>query len=291
MEMSSRIVRMADETGRSYSSKMTTNGALLTPARMRALVEDARVSRFDITIDGPAQVHDRHRPLRSGGESFDTIVDTLTWFREVELRRPAVVVLRTNVDQKNVQYVPEYLHDMVGRGFDDPNRFLFEISPIHSWGNDISAIALTTPEAARHEIEWMELMETLGLPYGLLPGRPKVGTCVATDPSCEVIDNRGHLYSCTEYPLTPAADADRLGSILTLPISEHRPTGRFDGWDEAVGYGTLPCSSCQLRPVCRGACPKQWAEGTVPCPTLKLNVDDRMAIFMRRHGYRVVHVD
>lgn len=288
IDLSARIVEKVDESGRSYSSKMTTNGSLLTPARMRRLIEDARVSRFDITLDGPAEIHDRHRPLKSGGASFETVMRTLTWFRDAELTRPAVVVLRTNVDQQNAHAVAGYLRLMKSAGLDDPRRFLYEISPIHSWGNDISAIALPTPEAARREIEWMELMEELGLPYGLLPGKPATQTCVATDLRAEVIDSSGGLYSCTEYPLTPQAGADLLGNILSEPPATRRPRGRFDGWDEAVAKGGLPCSTCELRTVCRGACPKQWSEGTVPCPTLKLNFDDRLAIFMRRHGYRVL---
>jgi uncharacterized protein len=286
--LSSRIVEMAEQSARPYSSKMTTNGALLTPARMRRLIEDAQVSRFDITIDGPAGVHDRHRPLTAGGASFDTIVATLDWFRSAALRRPATVVLRTNVDRENVSAVGEYLRTMKELGFDDGERFLYEISPVHSWGNDVSAIALPTPEAAQREVEWMELMEQLRLPYGLLPGRPATQTCVATERLSEVIDSRGNLFSCTEYPLTPQAGSDILGNVSSEPVLDSRPRGRFDGWDEAVARGGLPCSSCELRPVCRGACPKQWSEGSVPCPTLKLNFDDRLAIFMRRHGYRVV---
>jgi uncharacterized protein len=216
-------------------------------------------------------------------------MNTLAWFRDAELSQErAVIILRTNVDKENLSYIEEYLHIMKSAGFDDKRKFMFELAPIHSWGNDVSAIALTTEEAARKEIEWMKLMEDLGLPYGLLPGRQPEQTCVATVPDAEVIDSRGNLFSCTETPLTPQAGTDLLGNILTLSPAEWRPRGRFDGWDSAVARGGIPCSSCQLRSLCRGACPKQWSEGTVPCPTMKLNFDDRMAIFMRRHGYRAV---
>jgi uncharacterized protein len=288
IDLSKQIAEMAAQVEKPYSSRMTTNGALLTPDRMQYLVEDALVSRFDITLDGPADVHDRHRPLKAGGTSFDKIVATLSWYRDAELRQPAIVVLRTNVDRHNLPFVGQYLETMSRLGFNDARKFLFEISPIHSWGNDVSSIALPTQDAARHEVGWMELMEHLGLPYGVLPGRPRATTCVATDPHCEVIDNQGNLFSCTEIPLTPQEGSDRLGNIMSLRMLDRRPQGQFDGWDEAVANGHIPCSTCQLRPICRGACPKQWSEGSIPCPTLKLNFDDRVAIFMRRHGYRTV---
>jgi sulfatase maturation enzyme AslB (radical SAM superfamily) len=202
IDLSNQITEMAAQVEKPYSSKMTTNGALLTPSRMQHLAEDALVSRFDITLDGPSDVHDRHRPLKAGGTSFDKIVATLSWYRDAELRQPAIAVLRTNVDRHNLPFVGQYLETMSRLGFNDAKKFLFEISPIHSWGNDVSSIALPTQDAARHEVAWMELMEHLGLPYGVLPGRPRASTCVATDPHCEVIDNQGNLFSCTEIPLT-----------------------------------------------------------------------------------------
>lgn len=285
LRMSERIVDMADRSGTEFSSKITTNGSLLTTTKMKHLIEDARVSRFDLTVDGPAAVHDQHRPLLLGGSSFGSIVETLSWFREAELDRPAIVVLRTNVDRHNADHVVEYLETMKRLGFDDPAKFFYDLSPIHSWSNDVSALELTTEDAARREIEWMRLMEELGLAFGLLPGRADDLTCVATDRWSEVIDSAGNMFSCTETPLTAKAAGDLLGNLNTMSPVKLRPRGQFDDWDSAVAAGNLPCSSCQLRPLCRGKCPKQWMEGTVPCPTIKLNFDDRLAMFMARHGY------
>ena len=290
IDLSVAITSNAQASGKEYSSKITTNGALLTPRRMQQLIEDAQVSRFDITVDGTPDVHNRHRPLKGGGGSFESIMRTLSWFRTANLSRPALVVLRTNVDKDNLADIPRYLTLMKEHGFDDSARFLYELSPIHSWGNDVSATALTTFDAARAEIEWMTQMENIQLPFGLLPGKPASITCVATDRRSEVIGSEGNLLSCTETPLTGQAADDTLGNILTMAAADNRPLGKFDGWDLAVAEGRLPCSTCALRIVCRGACPKQWSEGSVPCPTLKLNFDARLAIFMRRHGYEAVSV-
>ena len=285
MDLSSNITAHAEQQSKRYTSKITTNGALLTPRRMRQLVEEAQVSRFDITIDGPLHTHNTHRPLKNGGGSFDNIMRTLEWYRDAQFTQPATVVLRTNVDRENQALVPTYLEQMCARGFTDSSKFLFEISPIHSWGNDVTELALTTPEAANAEVTWMELMEELGLPFGLLPGRPTSVTCAATDRYSEVIGSDGSLFSCTETPLTKQAAHDTLGNVEFLPLSIVRPEGQFNSWDSMVENGQVPCSSCQLRRTCRGACPKQWSEGNVPCPTLKLNFDQRMVIFMRRHKY------
>lgn len=267
---------------------MTTNGHLLTTSRLRNLSGDCRVSRFDITVDGPEDVHNSHRPLKSGGGSYRNIMRTLEYHRDDEQPFAPIIVIRTNVDRRNVDSIHRHLNELSERGFTDPNKFLIELAPVHSWGNDLSETAIPTPEAAALEVEWMETMEKLGLPYGLLPGAKIGTTCPATDPRSEIVGPDGTMYSCTETPLTEQATADALGSIRMLPLSVVRPKGQYDNWAEAISSGPLPCTTCDLKPVCGGACPKLWSEGVVACPTTKLNFDERMRIFMRRHGYASV---
>ncbi len=285
LNMSNKIIAAAEKSQKRYSSKMTTNGSLLTTKRLQELIEVCKVSRFDITIDGPEQVHNRHRPLKSGGKSYANIIRTLDWYSQASFESRALIVLRTNVDRNNFAHIFSYLNEMKDRGFVDPRKFLYELAPVHSWGNDLSSTALSTEEAAVAEIQWMEEMERLGLPYGLLPGEAVISTCVATDRRSEVIGPDGTLFSCTETPLTEQAPKDAIGSVTDLQLSISRPAGQYDRWASALQDERLPCSTCELRPVCGGACPKLWSEGVVACPTTKLNFDERVQILMRRNGY------
>lgn len=288
MEMATEFVAEATRIGTRYSSKMTTNGVLLTSDRMRALIDGGLVSRFDITVDGPPEIHDKHRPLKAGARSFNRIMRILKWYAQADLNHPCTVVIRTNVDRGNVQHIPEYLNLMKAAGLDDHSRFLYELAPVHSFSNDVSDIALSTPEAATAEIEWMREMVTLGLPFGVLPGKPSTHTCVATNPNSETIGPDGTVFSCVETPLTPMAHLDSLTTLKDLGTDALRPLGKYDAWDAAVEQGAVPCSSCQLRVVCRGACPKLWTEGTPACPTMKLNLDARIELLMTSRGYRKV---
>lgn len=290
LQLARSFVAAARQSGTRYSSKMTTNGALLTHDRMRSLIDEGFVSRFDITVDGPPAVHDKRRSLKAGFGTFDKIVDVLRWYAEADLQQPCKVVIRTNVDRRNVYHIAEYLNIMKTAGLDDSSRFLYELAPVHSFSNDVSTTALSTPEAAKEEIGWMRQMLELGLPFGIIPSRPSAQTCVATDRTCETIGPDGTVFSCVETPLTHMAHLDSLAKIAELDVDELRPSGRFDAWDEAVTNGDLPCSSCQLRVVCRGACPKLWTEGTVACPTMKLNLDARIALVMESRGYRRISV-
>lgn len=130
VDMAKRFVAEAEESNRGYTSKITTNGALLTPRKLTELVKVARITRFDITIDGPREIHNEHRPLKSGKGSFDSIVETLKFAAESPEFAGVTFVLRTNVDRHNLPHLDEYLTEMSHLGFTD-NRFVFQISPIH----------------------------------------------------------------------------------------------------------------------------------------------------------------
>lgn len=282
--MSARFVAAAADHGVSYTSKMTTNGALLDERKLPVLVGQCGIGRFDITIDGPADVHDVHRPMKNGRATWERLVG----FLADQVSRPEYAhvsfVLRTNVDRNNASRIPEYLWTMAERGFAGVPNVVFQVAPIHSWGNDISSLELSREEAVRLDVEWLQLMHELDLHTNLVPEAVTV-TCTATDLDHEVIDARGTVYSCNEHPLVPGYQEEEvIGTVESLASSARRPTGRFDGWYGEVADGKWPCSRCPMLPVCGGACPKLWHEGAPPCPTFKENLPERLTLHAMQHG-------
>ncbi|MBC7975454.1 MAG: radical SAM protein, partial [Myxococcales bacterium] len=93
--LSRRLRDEAAATGAYYESLVITNGALLT----RAVAEQLRaagVEAAQVTLDGPAAVHDQRRPFKGGQGSFDRILANLRETTDV-LR----TIVRVNVDQGN----------------------------------------------------------------------------------------------------------------------------------------------------------------------------------------------
>jgi len=286
MSMAAQFVEASRATGKKYESMMTTNGALLTPGKLVELVESARVTRFDITLDGPEAIHNEHRPLKSGNGSFRDIIDTLRFAAGDERLSHVQFVLRTNVDRHNVDYVPAYLEQMAGYGLSDP-RFIYQLSPIHSWGNDVSGMSVESSEVTNAELTWFAAMARLGLRHSLLPAQTAGATCVATHRGSEVIDKIGRQYSCTEEPLVPRDMTRRMiASVASLKASMIRPKDRFDDWSSQIDVKQkASCSQCSLLPVCGGGCPKRWDEGERACPTLRSNVRGRITLLAMRAGY------
>ncbi|MCX4446093.1 radical SAM/SPASM domain-containing protein [Streptomyces sp. NPDC087866] len=285
-DLAPRFVEAAAERGVAYSSVIVTNGSLLNPTKINTLIRSCGVTHFEITIDGPPDIHNEHRPLKSGRGSFWNIVRAVRAVLDEPDLGPTHFSFRTNVDVHNQDSVPRYVELMAELGFSHP-RVSFSIAPVHSWGNDISAIEVSKHEFAERETGWLRLLSEHGLHTQLLPTTARKVLCPATTRSSEIISSTGNIFSCSEYPLVPEAEntlalthIDRAG---TEPV---RPLGPFDGWNEEIAAGSTWCKSCVFMPTCGGSCPKAWQEGHPPCPGYKYNVQDRLDLIAAQCGLR-----
>ncbi|WP_327411432.1 radical SAM protein (plasmid) [Streptomyces sp. NBC_01281] len=283
--MSREIVARVGREGVRYTSSMTTNGALLTHRKLSTLVNECGVGRFDITIDGPEEVHDAHRPLKSGKKSFSRLMETLQAAVSAPEYSDVLFVLRTNVDKHNEEYVAEYLRYMGENGFAGARNVIFQIVPVHSWSNDLEGSKVARTAYADKEAEWFSQMLRLNLRFQLLPPSTKPLTCTAVSRQSEVVDADGAVFSCTEHPLVPEHErSSALIQLEDLGTTARRPLGQFDDWPNRVASENLPCTKCWLLPVCGGSCPKLWGEGEAPCPSMKTNMPTRLSLFAESRG-------
>lgn len=282
--LSEKFVAEAERLGKRYDAHIVTNGSLLNLDKVRALHHECRVRRFDITLDGPARIHDVHRPLKNGKKSFDHITSTLQEVIAADDLAGVQLVLRTNVDVQNIDWVDEYLDTIAGLGF-ATDRVFMNVAPVYSWGNDVSALELERAKFAAREVAWMRRMRELGLRFDVVPRHVVGALCTAVTKSKEIISSTGNVFSCSEYPLLPEHEAGGgLGKVTSLPLMVRRPDGPFDDWHNAVESGETPCQKCRMYPICGGACPKQWREGNVPCPSYKYNMQERFDLIAELNG-------
>ena len=75
-----RLREITDQLGYPYSSKMVSNGLALTPPVAQEVVRDLLVDRIEITLDGPAEYHNRRRATKSAPpRSTPSIATSPTW--------------------------------------------------------------------------------------------------------------------------------------------------------------------------------------------------------------------
>lgn len=283
LDLSKRFVDTAERAGVSYSSSMVTNGSLLTLRKLRRLQDDARVTKLCITIDGTEEIHDRSRILKSGGVSFKQITALISQALADEDLAGITFELRTNVTSSNADHIDEYLHYMAALGFAHP-RVIFNLEPVHSWSNDVSDIALTGDAYAAREVGWLTTMLDLGLNFMIVPTASKPLVCGAVTTSTEIISSTGAIFSCSEQPLVPEAEANQvLAHITDIPADDKRPAGPFHDWHDQIENKEVPCNGCPMLGVCGGSCPKLWSEGFSPCPSYKRNFQQRLHLVARKH--------
>ena len=282
-DLSQRFVASADAAGIGYAAKLVTNGALLDARKLRALHRECRVAAIEVTLDGPAETHDASRPLKNGHGSFRHITTVIAAALAAEELTGLRFIIRSNVGVGNAALAEPFAAALAGAGLAH-DRVSCYPAPIHSWGNDVSAAALSSAEAAAVELEWFTAYQRHGLRFPLLPNKPRRVVCAAVTRHSEVVAPDGGIYSCTEQPLVPGQGDARVGHVSVLDPAALRPAGAFDDWHDALAAGETGCRDCAILPLCGGACPKLWREGTPPCPSLRTNVRQRLDLFALAAG-------
>lgn len=277
--LSAAFRKTTEELGIAYSSKVVTNGLSLKPQIYRELVQDLKVVSMEVTLDGTADSHDKHRYMKTGGKSFDLIYKNLCdIFNLPDYDQLCPISIRCNVDKNNWDDVSNLISKMASDGFQKKVSY-FYTTGVYSWGqNDAHKGSLTKEDFAEKEIDWLiELMEA-GFNPKVLPSRQKQ-VCAAVNPDFEMYDAYGNVFNCTEvsyadsYVGTPYV----LGTLIDPDnISQDRLLVNWN--DEIAEEGRFPCNTCKMLPVCGGACPKSWHEDMRACPPAKFNIKEKLAL-------------
>ncbi|MEV0253782.1 radical SAM protein [Streptomyces sp. NPDC050732] len=285
LAMSKEFVAGSAATGTPYRATMTTNGALLTVRKTRRLYDDCALREVCITLDGPAEIHDEHRPLKSGQRSYQRILDLLRdLVAEADTFPELSVILRVNIDVRNRGHVSELMHDLAAAGMAHP-MVTIDLHGVYAWSNDVSEVRLDREDLARQEVEWIREILGLGMNHAVLPRARAGKICPAVTRSQEVISSSGSVFSCTEHPLVDRHEReDVLTPVVDLPTPRLRPRGDYDDWHEKLSTSSVPCSGCAFLPVCGGSCPKHWSENDPPCPPFKTNLQGRMDVAAALNG-------
>ncbi len=267
--LSAALIERCDRAGVRYSATIVTNGYLLDEATCRRLREH-RVGHAQVTLDGPPDVHDRMRPLVSGGGTFDKIVRNL---QHAVNHLP--ISIRVNVDAGNVGRVEELFRLLAEAGL----AHRLTVSPGHIVGTAVNPRSpsatygighrcLTNAEFAGVEREFAALAQRYGFGSPSLPG-PQGAPCTAVRANELVVGSRGELYKCWDSVGDPA---EVIGHIRDYQDTN----GRMHKWLAYDPFSNAECRGCIALPVCMGGCASHALEAA--------QYENRCGTF--RHTYR-----
>ncbi len=267
--------------GQRILNTLQTNGTLLDDEWAAFLHENEFL--VGISIDGPAEIHDRYRVDKGGRPTFARVVRGLDLLKkhQVEWNVLSCVhaasadhgarvyrFLRDELDARFIQFIP-IVERVTAKSLEAASN---------GWGGQVEGRSLHRQEGdlvtdrsvsaeqyGRFLIdvfeEWVrrdvgsvyvQMFETALAHWCGLPG----GMCVH-DKTCGLqvaLEHTGDLYSCDHF----VEPRYRLGNIkqehmLTLINS---PQQRRFGQDKLDGL-TAHCRNCEVRFACNGGCPKE----------------------------------
>lgn len=233
-----------------YSAGIITNGSLLTRQTVEKL-NRLKVGFYQITVDGTKENHDRTRPLKGGGGTYELILSRLAQCRDLLPE----VSLRINVDRGSIGAAGQIRAALRERGLEGKVRpYLGRITN----DNDDPALrplCLTGREFARCLPGFLDGGDDAGEAW--LRSYPKVkgSFCGADRQNSYVIDSDGLLYKCwNDIGKKDMA----VGSLLTGERLHPASAYADMAYDPTEEPG---CSSCRCLPLCMGGCPSSRRAG------------------------------
>ena len=237
---------------------LQTNGVLVDEDWARFL----RDWRFlvGVSIDGPAEVHDRYRRDRAGSPTHDRVMAGIESLRRFGVEFNVLVV----VSQANVHAPRETFRWLVGQGFDNL-QFIPCVEP--AAGASVRAGGLTPESITPAEYgsfmngvfdAWLEAgfrkvrVRSLDNLAQMLLGMPSESCQLAESCGYVLLEHNGDIYPCDFF-----VEGDwLLGNVHETTVAAMLAGERFAAFHRLKGSQHAECRGCRWRPLCQGECPR-----------------------------------
>lgn len=242
ISLQKRLANIAARHNRPAKFSMTTNGYLLTPTVCDALIESG-IESFQVTIDGPREVHDSRRFLHGKKPSFDVIVENL---------KHAVdrvdVNLRVNVDQTNANSVERLLDDLLNINLTAFHSVTFK-AVLPAGGCDDRSLAYSIPEFAPWSARLVQRAIELGFSAYVEPDKVQE-FCSVDLPQQWIIGPDRNIYKCADSFDQERDPVGQLSDDGSLCLKRDG----VDFWLSKPIFDDPRCRKCVYLPQCMGGC-------------------------------------
>jgi uncharacterized protein len=259
---------VASEAGVTYEARVITNGLLLTRDVTDKLV-DLGVGSAQVTLDGPAALHDARRTAHGGGPTWAAIVSNIA-----DAADRLEVLVRMTVGDGEARLVADLAQELDRQGV--PSSVPVFPAPLcRNPSPPVDSRPETSPPArgsgscpsggCRSDEAFLAQLLAAGLiapdaihPRLRLPAPDPGPGCLATSAFGFAIAPDGSLHRCLE---TLGDSRWIVGSVLPDPVNRPDGGGLLDPegiWSAADPFLGGPCPDCSFLPLCLGGCPKAY---------------------------------
>ncbi len=228
--------------GASYSFTLVTNGSLFKRQVVEELVP-LGLEGVKITIDGPAEIHNKYRPFKLGAGSFDTIIKNIKATCDL-----VKINIGGNFDQNNYEKFVLLLDYLQETGLTPDKLSIVKFDPIMNRPEgdasrvDYKGGCMSINEPWIPEAEAMLREEILKRGYNT----PAMGptSCMLEVKDEYVVNFDGVLYKCPGFIGKKGFEA---GDLQTGVI-DYTDSYKLGIWKNEE------CAQCAYLPLCFGGC-------------------------------------
>src|SRR3972149_158401 len=225
-----------------YSFTLVTNGSLFTRKGAEKLVP-LGLKSVKITLDGPAEIHNKNRPFKSGAGSFDAIIKNIKDTCDL-----VKIGIGGNFTEHNYERFGLVLDYMEAEGLTPDKVSLVKFDAVVSRPkNDTSPIEFTGGCCSINE-PWLLKAEAFLreeiLKRGYKTSKPTPMACMIETTDSYVVNYDGGLYKCPGFIGRQGfAVGDLEGGV-----------GDYSKTLKLGIYKNPDCAACVYLPLCFGGC-------------------------------------
>lgn len=249
-KLSDKFITYTEKFDVKYTAQIVTNGYLLDDETIRNFVK-YKISNAQITIDGPADIHNSRRKLKNSSEStFDIILSNAKKALDAGIK----IAIRINVDKTNENRVNELLDTLLAFGLKDAYVYLGHVKASTEYCQSISSDCLTTEDYALKHVDFEKNLIKKGFNPKYYPKYPKTRNnhCGADSITSKVIAPDGNVYKCWHDLSDPNMS---VGNIKDLTDVSHQNIMNQVKYMLFNPFKSEKCRECNVLPLCMGGCP------------------------------------
>lgn len=256
--LSQEFIKICSERQITYMAGMITNGVLLNREIAEYLVNNCRLYKVQITVDGMRERHNKSRILISGADSFGIIMKNIEDCKDI-----LSIYIRTNVDKKNMKEIEELTrYFLQEKNFvKNPRFYLAPVenhskNEVHNKNNYLDIDEFV--ELDTNFIRFCYTHNQDNMAKELFPKGRNV-FCAAEEMLTYVIDPDGDYYTCW---LRIGNKECSIGNICN-PFTMTSEYGKWLFMDLHE-----KCERCKYLPLCQGGCAANRMDkgGEPQCP-------------------------
>lgn len=201
-----------------YFSDITTNAYLLNPSTFQKLV-NLGIRQYQISFDGPRDLHDKKRILTSGKGTFDRIWNNLVSIRDTNEK--FTILVRLHLDTDNYPHISGFIEEY-GKFFMEDKRFKLFLRPLSRLGcpNDASLPVFAEADSKKVVKELSQYVQEKGI--NCITSSDFTPICYAAKLNSFAIRATGKINKCTVKLENEKNQVGRINSDGSLTLDNKK---------------------------------------------------------------------